>query len=377
MSSPILTIVSFLIIFTLIVVSHEFGHFLIARLSGIRVKEFMVGVGPVLYRKKKKETEFSIRLLPFGGACIYDGDPMAGDEEENVDRELSEEEVREKGQEAPGTTVRSYSYREAPVWGRIATVLAGPFFNFLLAYFLSLFLVWFSGADLPILASVMEGYPAEAAGMQAGDTIISIDGHRVHLWREISVRSLLNTGKPMEIVFDRNGERMKTTVTPAWSEEDQRYYIGFTGGARENDIACNNIRVFPYSWYTVRYWLDTSVQSLKYMFSGHMSLDNLAGPVGIANVIDDTIEVTAPAGTLVMIISMVEIAVLLSANLGVMNLLPLPALDGGRLLFLIFEAVSGKPVPAEKEGFVHLIGFVLLFILTIAVLFNDIGRFIR
>ncbi|MCR5208719.1 MAG: RIP metalloprotease RseP [Lachnospiraceae bacterium] len=375
MNSPVLTIISFLIIFSVVVISHEFGHFLIARLNGIKVNEFSVGMGPALYRKKGKNTEYVIRLLPFGGACIFEGmtgmETSGDDEEDDVD---SEDEKDEKTEDKT-VTFKPGDFNAAPVWGRIATVLAGPVFNLILAYLIGLFIVWFCGADLPVVAKVSEGMPAAEAGFQAGDEIISIDGHRTLLWREIMIRSVLSTGKEMHIVYERNGEKLETTLIPVWSGTDGRYYIGFAGGSEV--IKCNNLKVFKYSAIEVRYWLDATMQSLKYMITGHAKPDDLAGPVGIANVIDDTIEDTKEYGTFTVILNIVNIALLLTVNLGVMNLLPLPALDGGRLIFLFFEAVSGRRVPPEKEGFVHMVGIVLLMILMVFVLYNDITRFFR
>ena len=367
MHSPFITIISFLIIFSVVVISHEFGHFLIARLNGIKVNEFSVGMGPALFRKKGKNTELVIRLLPIGGACIFEGLTDTG-----MDVPENEEDHTELKQDnAPKTG----SFNAAPVWARIAAVFAGPLFNVILAFFLGLFIVWVCGSDLPTVAKIAEGLPAEAAGIQAGDEIISIDGHRTYIWRDIMVRSALNTGAPMKIVYERNGERFETVINPAWSEADKRYYIGFSGGAEHVD--CRNLKVFKYSWFEVRYWLDATIQSLKYMVTGHATADDLSGPVGIANVIDDTIEDTKKDGAFWVVVNMVNIALLLSVNLGVMNLLPLPALDGGRLMFLAFEAVSGKRVPPEKEGYVHMIGFILLMILMVFVLYNDITRFFR
>ncbi|MCR4584483.1 MAG: RIP metalloprotease RseP [Lachnospiraceae bacterium] len=359
MNSPILTIVSFLIIFTVVVVSHEFGHFLIARLNGIKVVEFTIGMGPALFRKKGKHTEFVLRALPFGGACIFEGE----------DGNIREAEVDIKDDTA------GRNFNDAPVWGRIAAVLAGPVFNIILAYLLSLFMVWFSGADLPVVHSIMEGFPAEEAGLKEGDVITSINHSHVYVWREVVLKSFLNHGESLEIEYERGGEKFVTVLTPKYDEAEGRYYIGFSGGS--DYVKCNNLKVFKYSAIEVRYWLVATVDSIKYMFGGHGKLDDLAGPVGVANVIDDTIEQTIPYGAMTVLLNMFNIAVLLSVNLGVINLLPVPALDGGRLLFLIFEAVSGRKIPPEKEGFVHMIGFVLLMILMVVVLFNDITRFFR
>lgn len=360
MHSPVLTIISFIVIFSVVVVSHEFGHFIIARLNGINVSEFTIGMGPALFKKKGKNTTFAIRLLPIGGACIFEGEPGYGGDEEDEDKEVEYK---------PG------DYNAAPVWGRISTTIAGPVFNVILAYVLALFIVWVCGSDLPIVAYVNPEMPAAEAGIEAGDEIISIDGHRTHLWREIMVRSALNSGKSMEIVYERGGERVKTEITPAYSPSENRYYIGFSGGG--DIVECRDLKLFPYSWYEVRYWLDATIQSLKYMITGHGSADDLSGPVGIAKVIDDTAETAKKDGGFWVFVNLVNITLLLSVNLGVMNLLPLPALDGGRLLFLIFEAVSGKKVPPEKEGFVHMAGFILLLILMVFVLYNDITKFFR
>lgn len=367
MHSPLLTIISFILIFTVVVVSHEFGHYLIARLNGIKVNEFSIGMGPAIFRKKGKMTTFVIRLLPIGGACIFEG------EDGNVSLP---EEGKEDAQHAEiKKSLEAKNFNDAPVWSRIASVFAGPIFNIILAYLLALFIVWFCGADLTTVGSVMEGYPAEAAGIQAGDRITKIDGHTTHLWREVMIYSYMNDGSDMTIEYSRNGEKFTTTLTPRYSQEEGRYYIGFSGGA--DYIKCSNLRVFKYSWFEVRYWLVATVESLKYMVTGHAKLDDLAGPVGVANIIDDTIEETKPLGAFTVLLNMMNIAVLLSVNLGVLNLLPVPALDGGRLIFLFIEAISGRKLPPEKEGLVHLIGFVLLMILMIVVLFNDIGRFFR
>ena len=371
MNSPILTMLSFLIIFTVVVVSHEFGHYLLARLNGIRVKEFSVGMGPALFRKKGKMTELVIRLLPIGGACIYEGEP--GEEAELG--QIQNKDAEEEAEDAVRDDLAGKSFNEAPVWGRIAAVVAGPLFNIILAYLLALIMVWFSAEDLPVIANVMEGYPAVEAGMEAGDVITSIDGYKVHLYREAAIKSYMNNGKSMKITYARNGQEYECTIMPKYDEEAGRYFIGFSGPGDYTE--CNNLKVFSYSWYEVRYMLMATWDSLLYMVSGHASVDNLAGPVGVANVIDDTIEASAPHGAMMVMINLLNIAILLSVNLGILNLLPVPALDGGRLLFLLFEAISGKRVPPEKEGIVHLIGFVLLMVLMVVVLFNDISRFFR
>ena len=357
------TIIAFIIIFTVVVVSHEFGHFLIAKQNGIKVNEFAVGMGPVIFKKVVGETRYVIRLLPIGGACVFEGEDGIYEDEDT-----EEEEDKPK-------IAREGTFSAAPVWGRIATVIAGPVFNIILAYILAIFICWFCGSDIPMIQGVSEGYPAAEAGLMAGDRIIQINHQRIHLWREISVLSYIGDGGPSRVIYERDGERYETIVTPVYSSADDRFYYGISGGT--SFVDCSNLSVFKYSWYEVRYWLLTTLQSLKYMIQGRASADDIAGPVGVATVIDDTIEKTVDEGPFTVIINMANIALLLSVNLGVLNLLPIPALDGGRLVFLIIEAIRGKAVPPEKEGLVHMIGFVLLMVLMVFVLYNDIMRIIR
>lgn len=366
------SILSFIIIFTIVVVSHEFGHFIVGRLNGIGVEEFSIGMGPAIFKKRGKHTLFAIRLLPIGGACIFKGMGLGEAEEEEEEELVDDEKESDAGEETEDADYRAIGFNEAPVWARIATVFAGPVFNVILAFLFSIFLCWFCGSDAPILTDVMDGYPAQAAGLQAGDTITKIDNQRIYVWREISVCSLLNYGETFEIEYMRDGQKYVTDITPRYDEETDRYYIGFIGGG--TPVACNNISVFKYSLIEVRYWLITTYRSLFFVFSGHGSMDDFAGPVGMTNIIDETIEETSQYGLFTVILSLVNIIVFLSVNLGVLNLLPFPALDGGRLLLLFVEAVTRKKVPEDKEGIFHFVGFVILMLFMVAVLYNDIMR---
>ena len=389
----LLTIVSFLIIFTVICVAHEFGHFLFARINGIQVNEFMIGMGPCLFRKKFKTFTFTIRLLPIGGACLLKGqfddeiEEAEGDDKDDEDEAESEPPVNEDGDitdsnesvvddgSDEAVIEEGIAFNEASVGARIATVFAGPLFSFLAGFLLAIFVCWFCGSDMPVVDSVEEGKAAEAAGIQGGDKIISINGEKVYLWRDISIISLLNEGEPMEIVYERDGHRYTTTLTPTYDEEQGRYYIGFVGMRKYAE--CNNIHIFKYAAYECRYCLVATVKSIKYLIQGKGSLDDLSGPVGCAVVINDTIKATAPTGAFNVFLNMVNFALILTVNLSVVNLLPLPALDGGRLVFLLWEAITRKPVPPEKEGIIHLIGTILLLGLAVCVFFNDIGKIFK
>lgn len=354
----LVTLIVFVLVFSVVVVAHELGHFLIAKLNGITVVEFAIGMGPTILKFTKGGTRYVLRLLPLGGACMFEGEDgvySAQDKEEHAPKQEG-------------------AFNEANIWARIATVFAGPFFNIILAFLLSLIVVGFSGIVKPTISGLMDNYPAQEAGLEVGDVITKINGERVYLQGEVSLISSLNKGEALEIEYTRDGEKYETTLLPKFSEEDNRYYIGFTIGEH---VKCQGAQLVSYSAHTVRYWLKTTIKSLLMLVQGELSKDDLSGPVGIAVTIDETIEETKQYGVPTVVLTMINFAVLLSVNLGVMNLLPIPALDGGRLLFMLIELVRGKPIPPEKEGVVHFIGFVALMILMVFVMYNDIARIFR
>lgn len=347
----IITIILFLLIFGLIVISHEFGHFLLAKKNGIRVLEFAVGMGPTLFYFTKGETKYSLKVLPIGGACVFDG---------------------EDGLAAGEGTAEEGSFQAASVWARISSVVAGPIFNFILAFVLALIVVAFTGSDRPVVQTVVEGSAAEAAGIQSGDLITKINKEKIRLGRQVSLISALNKGEDLTVEYIRDGEKNTVTITPVYDSEAGRYYMGFLGVSEY--FKCNSLEVFQYSFYELEYWVRTTFKSLGMLFTGQVTKDDVAGPVGIAQLVGDTYEEVKPYGMSSVIFSMMNIAILLSVNLGILNLLPVPALDGGRLVFLLIEAVRGKPISPEKEGMVHLAGMVALMVLMVFVLFNDISR---
>lgn len=347
----IVTIISFLLIFGLIVISHEFGHFLLAKKNGIRVLEFAVGMGPSLFHFNRGGTKYSLKVLPLGGACIFEGEDGAAGED---------------GKAGEG------SFTEASVWARISSVAAGPLFNFLLAYVLALIMVAFTGSERPVIQEVLPESAAEAAGLQSGDLITRINGDRIHLGKQVLLLSSLSKGEELQIEYVRDGEKNTVTLTPMYDGEAGRYYMGFRGVVEA--FKCSPPEVFEYSFYELQYWVEATFKSLGMLVTGQVSRDDVAGPVGIAQLVGDTYEDAKPYGISSVIFSMMNIAMLLSVNLGIINLLPLPALDGGRLVFLLVEAVRGRPIPPEKEGMVHLAGMVVLMLVMVLVLFNDIAR---
>lgn len=349
----IISVIIFFIIFGVLVTSHEFGHYIIAKSGGIRVKEFFVGMGPTLWKKQKGETLYSIKLFPIGGACVFDGmDPVAEEKESYDER----------------------SFLNAPVWRRIATLFAGPFANFLIAYIFAVIIVNFAEWDFPVLNEVIESSAAAEAGLLPGDEIISIDGEKIYHRDEVRWISQFAQGSPMDIVYERDGEKYSTTLTPQYSDEDHRYYMGVIIGEPRR---VNGPQSLKYGWYDVRYFIKTTYRSLALLVRGKLSADDVSGPVGMVKIVDEAYEVTKPYGISAVLLTMMELTVLLSVNLGIMNLLPLPALDGGRLVFQFIEVIFGKPVPPEKEGFVHMVGMIILLGLMVFILFNDITKFTR
>ena len=360
------SIIWFIIILSVIVISHEFGHFIVARINGIRVLEFDVGFGPTLFHFTKQGTKFALKLLPFGGACIFDSD-VSLEQKKDGEFDKDEDEMLE--------TPAGIPFREANVWARISSVFAGPFFNFIIAMIFSMIIVANCGSDLPTIGGLTEGRPAAESGLQVGDTITAINGEKIHIWRDITLISILNRGEELTIEYERNGEKGKVSFAPLYSEEDGRYYIGIEGG--NNIVECKGLNLFKYSWYELGFNFKNTLKSLKQLLLGRLSKDDVAGPVGVAQIVGESYDSVKNYGFSSVVLTMMNIAMLLSVNLGVLNLLPLPALDGGRLVFLFIEVVRGKPVPADKEGIVHLIGIFLFFALTIFILFNDIMRFFR
>lgn len=480
------SIIAALLIFTVIVVIHEFGHFLLAKKHGVGVPEFSIGMGPRIitvaktkqgilvrpfYSQSKFDrleawqgvTKYSWKLFPLGGSCA-----MVGEDEDND----AEDSFNTKG-----------------VWARFSIIFAGPFFNFILAFVFSVIILANSGIDIPLVEVVYDHQPAQEAGIQKGDMIKEVNGKKITIGREIDTYLLLHplTGDNVEVVLERDGETKKVSIDPHY----KTYLFGFTYGSQAtsnteivevspdrpfakaglkagdkiksvngrmvtsgeemgNVMAQENVSgdpitfvieqdgqektfeikpepyesltlgfyasadepikqlvakpgqdlkevrlnpllrtgyILKYSVIEVKYWIETTVASLGQLISGKLSKDDISGPVGIVSAVGDVIDQTADYGKAFehsrweifcdIVMNMLYMAVLLSANLGIMNLLPLPALDGGRLVFILIEAVRGKPIDPAKEGYVHFAGFVVLMLFMIFIMYNDILRIVH
>lgn len=362
-----------LLVISFIVVIHELGHFLLAKRAGIRVEEFCVGLGPRLFGIRRGETLYSLKLFPIGGACIMTGEdgeePKTADEAETQDGSDGPELIEVEGIDG---LIDAKSFNAKTVWQRFSVVAAGPIFNFILAFVISLMLIGATGVDLPKIGDVPANLPAAKAGLQAGDRITKYDGSKVVIFRDLTLKQFSNGGKPVELTYERDGKEHTATVTP--EAVNGRYVLGITGTAKERVGFFGTIR---YSAHEVKYWVDSVFVGLKKIFSGQVARTDVAGPVGIINMIGSSAEASVSSGVGALFSTLAFFTILISANLGVMNLLPIPALDGGRLLFLLVELVRGKRLNAKLEGYVNLAGFVLLMGLMVFMFYNDIVNLIQ
>lgn len=343
-----MNIILALIIFSIIILFHELGHFLLAKHNDVRVNEFCLGLGPTLVGVTKGETKYSLKLLPFGGACMMEGEDEASDDDRG--------------------------FNNKTVLQRASIVAAGPIFNFIMAIAFSLILVASVGFDRPVLTDVMEGYPAQEAGLQAGDEIVKLGNKTIHLYREVSVYTYFHANETVEVTYKRGEEKHTAVLVPKYDEESGRYLFGFYGTTARSKGTL--LETLQYSVYEVKYWICSTVESLGQLFTGHVGINDMSGPVGIVKTIGDTYTEVKSDGAFMIFLNMLNICILLSANLGIMNLLPIPALDGGRLVFLIVEAVRGKRMDPNKEGAVNLVFLMLLMALMVVIMFNDIRKIV-
>ena len=353
-----MNIILALIVFGLIVTFHEFGHFSLAKLCGVKVLEFSVGMGPKITSFVKGETRYSLRLLPLGGYCS-----MLGED--------TEEDSTAEG-----------SLNAAPVWKRFLIVAAGPVFNFVLAFLLAVVILSNVGVDRCVLTGILEGYPAETSGIRTGDEIIRINDHKVVFFRDLTTYLYMYPGKEADVTVLRESsgteggkEQLTFRIAPVHNSERNAWMLGIeVSGGRY--IPGSLPELVYYSVQEVRYNITMVLDSLKLLLRGLVPLDDLAGPVGIVSIIGESVEETRPYGIKAMLLTLADIALLLTANLGVMNLLPIPALDGGRLLFFAAEAVTGRHLNRDVEGAIHFAGLILLMGLMVFLMFHDVMRLI-
>ncbi|WP_342442712.1 RIP metalloprotease RseP [Lysinibacillus sp. FSL K6-0075] len=416
------TAIAFILIFGMLVFFHELGHFLFAKRAGILVREFAIGMGPKIYGRTHGETMYTIRLLPIGGYVRMAGEDMDGTElqpgyriglivnEDNivkkiifnqnnkqlpdllfleVERADLEKELFVEGYDEEERLVRYQVARDcvlvengrelviAPqdrqfnaktVGQRAMTIFAGPLFNFILAFVIYLVIGLIHGVPTyePIITEVVENDPAAQAGMLAGDRVTSINGQAVEKWQDLAAIVQDHPNEDISVTVERNGQSVNLNMTVKEIQQDGEKY-GQIGVRYESPREFNPIKAVVYGAQETYNMTVKIFELLGMLITGKFTIDALSGPVGIYK----ATEQVAQYG----IMNLMNWAAMLSINLGIMNLLPLPALDGGRLLFFGFEALRGKPIDRQKEGIVHFVGIVLLMILMVVVTWNDIQRF--
>lgn len=377
------TIVAAIFVFGLLVLVHELGHFMVAKLTGMRVDEFAIGFGPKLWSRKYGETLYAIRAVPLGGF-----NRIAGMDYEIIERmgNEAEEKADDGGRESgwrryipsvnrenvvmvpddEGAGERAYFRR--PIWARMLMVLAGSFMNFILPLFIFFGIFYFSGVATPspepVIGAVMAEKPAAMAGLRQGDRILTIDGMEVAKWDDIS-RSIQGAeGKPFKLTYQRDGEVRSTTLIPEEEPESKRVIIGITSSADIHQPGL--LEAAGLAAQKVFFVLMAMVGALIQLMLGSVGAEALSGPVGIVQMTGEV----ANQG----ILPLLNFTAFLSLNLGLINLLPVPALDGGHFVMLVLEGLRGKPLGPKAMYYIQAAGVTLLVSLMIFTTFNDLMK---
>ncbi|MGD7043716.1 RIP metalloprotease RseP [Jeotgalibacillus proteolyticus] len=417
------TVIAFIIIFGALVFFHELGHFVFAKRAGILCREFAIGMGPKVLAFKRNETQYTIRLLPIGGYVRMAGeDPEMVDlkpgfrvgllvnQDETVQKmvinnkdrypnlrvvEVAEADIEHelyiKGYEEGEETLQTFTIAKDAVFvedgvesqiapwnrqfnskslgNRAITIFAGPLMNFVLAFIVFMIIGFLQGVPTqePLLGELVEDGAAAEAGLQEGDRIEGINGQTVAEWSDLT--AIIEENPDTEVTMDilRNGDAMSFQVTPDAVEVAEGSDIGRIGVYGPIESSPSPVQAVVFGGEQTYFFTVMIFDALGKLVTGQFTIDALSGPVGIYK----STEIVAQTG----IYNLMHWGAILSINLGIMNLLPLPALDGGRLLFFGVEALRGKPVDRHKEGMVHFVGFALLMLLMIVVTWNDIQRF--
>ncbi len=427
-----MSIIYTLLILGVLVTVHEFGHFIVAKKCGIGVIEFSIGMGPRLFSFDWHGTKYSLKLIPFGGSCAMVGEDEENDAEDAFNNKsplarfavvfagpafnfvlafvLASVLLGFMGVNVPAVynVYDGYGASEAGIQsGDIIKSIDGK--NIVMGKDIELYLltneisdeveivyeregkeytvtyntsyekyqigIGYSANTEPATLNVIyEGTPAEAAGLKAGDLILSVNGTSVSTGEDVYNYFIENEtgGAAIDFVIERDGEAIELSITPTLVTEKT---IGFDASYYRESAGI--FKTLRFALAEVRYSIENVIVSFKLLFTGAVSVSEVSGPIGMVSMIDTVVEQSSADGIKYVIANLLNLTVLLSANLGIMNLLPIPALDGGRLLFIIIELIRRKPMDRDKEGMINGIGFILLLALMVLIMFNDIFKLFR
>ena len=328
------TAILFVLMLLVLVIPHEWGHMTVARWCGVKIKEFSVGMGPLIFKKQKGDTQYSLRLLPLGGYCAMEG------EEEAVDSPTS--------------------YSSKSNLQKIAILLAGVTMNVIIAIVAVTIALCVSGVVCNTLDSVQEGSPAYKAGLRAGDTIVEIDGVKTGTWEKVVEGiSAYDGDGPLEVTYERDGERTTTEVTPEYSEEYGSYMVGIVAGTTRDFWTC--VKLGPSTTWELNRSL---IEGFKMLFTGKVKRDEVAGPVGLVKIVGTASDYGL--GSYLMLLAIV------SLNLAIFNLIPIPGLDGGKIFFILLKIISGGRINDDMEYKATVIGMAVLLTLFALITINDV-----
>lgn len=383
MVTALVTIIMFLVMISL----HEFGHFITAKLMGFKILEYAIGFGPAIWKSKKSDIQYSLRIIPFGGYCKFEGE----DEDSKDERAFSNQ----------------------PVWKRIIVVAAGGLCNVVLGFLLFLVIIPFtSPISTNYVKDVVPNSFVQEAGLMPNDKIIEINGKKVSFYNDITLYTReFNANTECSIIVKRDGEKYELNFKPTQSEvtfdygedgirvsesingepADESFYKYGDGAERNEELIgksetverliigfvpvqeeVNALNIWKEAWNETKFVVKLVYNSLWQMVTGRVGVEQMSGPVGVVSEINTA--VNSGRGSWLYILNLTA---LLTINLGIFNLLPIPALDGGRLFFMLIELVTRKRIPPEKEGMVHTIGFMLLIGLIIFISYNDILKLLK
>lgn len=384
-----MSIIIAILVLGLIISVHEFGHFIMAKLFKVPVREFSIGMGPRIVSKVINNTRYSLKALPFGGSCAMIGEDAAGsgDLTEYDDVKIDENGLYDfEGVKFSKEDLDKNNFQAISPVKKFLICLAGPFMNFLLAFILAFVLVSKVGFDVPIVSSVSEGSAAANASpivLEKGDEIVGMEipdeKELIICYRDLAVfmqlnnDDILNNKYPLAITFKRDSKRYRTVVYPTYDDTYKKAMIGISF-ADMYQMPKNLLETIKFAGKEFYFYIKTTIMSLRMLIRGKLGANEISGPVGTVAVMGSAINEASSVSFASMIYTLITLIVLISANLGVMNLLPIPALDGGRIVFAAIEMITGKPLNKEVEGFANTVTMFLLLMFMIWIFGMDIYK---